>query len=213
LIKKFLFKKRKIPFLKKGFTLVELIVVISIIAILTGIVVLNVSVIMEKSKVSAAGATQRALTKAVLMYYADMGFYPPDVNRGWDPGLVKKDVWNPDGLASGNYSTSNANNTANTARLPLNWQNIVDTRWNGPYLASWPLKTPWGGVYDYNYWTDENTDRGGCGVPKGIYMGVEKYYNDSDGAIPNSVEQKMLDYGFDINCITNNEAQMILMAL
>jgi prepilin-type N-terminal cleavage/methylation domain-containing protein len=208
ILKNFLFKKRKILFFKRGFTIIELIVVIAIIAVLSAIVVTNVSSTMEKAKVSTAGNVQRAMTKAVLMYYSDMGFYPPDVNRGWDPGLARSTPWNPDGRASGSYATSGAD----CSHCPSNWQDIVATNWHGPYLANWPVLTPWSGLYDYNYWPS-NKERPPCLMNPGIYMGVEKYYDDSSGSVPNSAEAKMEQYGFDTDCINNNEAQMLLQTL
>jgi len=202
--KNFFFRKRKLPFLRRSFTIIELIVVIAIISVLASIVLLNINGILQKADVSAAGSIQREMTKAVELYYADMGFYPPDVNRGWDPGLVKPVPWSPDAPSSGGFSAAGAVCTD----CPDNWQDIVTRNWAGPYLAQWPQQTPWGGKYDYNYWAD--TSRYGCPVAAGIYMGVERNYDDVTGTIPASAEQQMVQYGFDINCSANGEAQMPL---
>jgi len=187
-----------------------LIVVIAILAVLVSIIVVATSSVMEKAKVSAAGSVQRQMTKAVEMYFVDMGFYPPDVNRGWDPGLVKPEPWSPNAPSEGGFSTPGTN----CSHCPSNWVSIVSSNWNGPYLASWPAETPWGGKYDYNYWSSE-ASRPGCVVSPGIYMGVQKDYNDNKGEIPVSAEQKMINWGFDIeiDCIDNGEAQMLLYSL
>jgi prepilin-type N-terminal cleavage/methylation domain-containing protein len=208
-IPKYLKNIKNIFFTNKGFTIIELIVVISIIGVLTSVVLTNVSEVREKAYVSAAGTTQRQMTKAVKMYYADMGFYPPDVNRGWDPGLVKPEPWSPDAPFEGGFSTSGAN----CSDCPSNWQDIVAQNWQGPYLGTWPQFTPWKGKYDYNYWTAANTERNGCGVPAGIYMGVEPDYNNVTGKVPPSAEIKMGQAGFDSNCPNNGEAQMLLAPL
>lgn len=212
-MRNFFNKKRKTPFLKRSFTIIELVVVISIIATLSGIVIANVGGVLENSKVSAAGSVQRAMSGAVELYYADMGFYPPDVNRGWDPGLSAPPAgtppgtpWSPDAPTSGGFSISGAT----CPYCPADWENIVIQNWHGPYLAQWPQFTPWGGKYDYNYWSVDTVRENGCPSVAGIYMGVEGDYAGG-GAIPASAEQKMTGYGFDSPCL-NGEAQMLLKA-
>jgi prepilin-type N-terminal cleavage/methylation domain-containing protein len=202
-------------FIQKGFTIIELVVVIAIIAVLSTIIIANISGIREKSNIAVAGATQREMTKAVDLYFSDMGFYPPDVNRGWDPGLTRPPAgtqpgtpWSPDAPSSGSFSTSGATCTD----CPSDWQDVILRNWRGPYLSQWPQFTPWGGKYDYNYWSVD-TNRGGCTVPPGIYMGVEKNYDDISGAIPADSEIKMGQAGFDSNCPNNGEAQMLLKPL
>jgi len=208
------FLQEKFIFSGNGFTIIELIVVIAIIAVLSGIVISNVSRVKEKANVSGAGAVQRQMTKAIEMYYMDMNFYPPDVNRGWDPGLVQKYPWNPDGRASGSYSTSGEDWTHCPDGTRNSCQVIIEENWHGPYLSSWPVLTPWGGTYDYNYWAVE-VQRGNCplSLAPGIYIGAEKYYNDISGSIPESIELEMQRYGFEVDCITNGEAQMLLKLL
>ncbi len=185
-----------------------MIVIIAIIGALSSIIAPNFIGVMENAKVSTAGSVQRAMTKAVEMYYIDMGFYPPDVNRGWDPGLAQKMPWSPDAPAEGSFSTSGEN----CSHCPPDWQNIVAQNWRGPYLPTWPQFTPWKGKYDYNYWPVEGTIRYGCPAVPGVYMGVEKDYYDN-GDIPSSAEIKMGQYGFDVDCIDNGEAQMLLRPL
>jgi prepilin-type N-terminal cleavage/methylation domain-containing protein len=107
-INEIFFKKRKVPFFRKSFTLIELVVVIAIIAILTGIIAINVSTFLEKAKVAAAGVTQSQMRKAVDTYFADMGFFPPDVNRGWDPGFMQPVPWSPDAPGTGSFAASGA---------------------------------------------------------------------------------------------------------
>jgi prepilin-type N-terminal cleavage/methylation domain-containing protein len=206
---------------QKGFTIIELVVVIAIIAVLAGIIIANTSGVLENAKVSAAGSVQREMSKAVELYYADMGFYPPDVNRGWDPGLTSSPncfdndscglPWSPDAPGSGNYSDSGVSSSNNAGWLPSNWMDVIITNWKGPYLAQWPQNTPWGGKYDYNYWSLDTVRANGCPSIAGIYMGVEGNYANSAGDIPASAEVKMAEHGFDTNC-PNGEAQMLLHA-
>jgi len=186
----------------KGFTLIEVLVVIGIIGILATIVLINMKSARERANAAKAGALSRNLRLAVELYYDDMGFYPPDVNRGWDPGLTRPLPYNPD--------TGEENNPS-CPHCPVNWTTVVGQKWNGPYISIWPQVTPWGGKYDYNYW-DTITDRSGCQVPAGIYIGVQGDYNNNH-TIPNYAEQVMLDQTYDTDACLNGESQMILIKL
>jgi prepilin-type N-terminal cleavage/methylation domain-containing protein len=59
--------------LYKGFTIIELIVVIAIIAVLTGVVLSSVNGYMNKAKVAASKAQIQQLTKYTTMYYEANG--------------------------------------------------------------------------------------------------------------------------------------------
>jgi prepilin-type N-terminal cleavage/methylation domain-containing protein len=62
-----------------GFTLVELLVVIVIIAILTGLVTVGISAAMTSSRVSATSATLAALGGACNSYAQRWGDFPPSL--------------------------------------------------------------------------------------------------------------------------------------
>ncbi len=102
----------------KGFTLIELIVVIAIIAVLTAIIAPNAFRAIEKANCARAIAEFKALKTATLSFYSDTGTWPI-TSRGWvtiqNSGLM--------------------NNTNN-------W-----TGWDGPYLEKNISKHPWGGQY------------------------------------------------------------------
>jgi len=187
---------------EKGFTLVELLVVIGIVGLLSSIILLNLRDAREKSRVASAGGTARNLRLASELYYADMGFYPPDVNRGWDPGFMQPLPYNPD---TGDHTLPSCDH------CPADWDTIVQAKWSGPYLGFWPQFTPWGGKYDYNYWSTATT-RYGCIVPAGIYVGVQGDYNNQH-TIPVYAEQLMVNQGYDTDGCINGESQMILIKL
>jgi len=64
--------------LEKGFTLVELIIVIAIVTVLSGIAVINFLKVTEKAKRAEAKTFIAGLQTAISMYKLDMGHYPPD---------------------------------------------------------------------------------------------------------------------------------------
>jgi len=60
---------------KKGFTIIELIVVIAIIAVLAGIVMVNVTKYIKQSKDAAIKHEMAQLKVAATQYYDEKGFY------------------------------------------------------------------------------------------------------------------------------------------
>ena len=76
---------------QKGFTLVELLVVITIIVILSRIVVLNLNpaTLIERSRTVAAKASLINIAKAAQLFVSDTGYYPSDVNRNIPQEFIK----------------------------------------------------------------------------------------------------------------------------
>lgn len=66
--------KRKVG--QKGFTLVELIVVMAILAILAGLAVPRFADILDKSRVKADVSNRDLVQNAVEMYFTEQGAYP-----------------------------------------------------------------------------------------------------------------------------------------
>jgi general secretion pathway protein G len=192
----------------KGFTLVEIIVVVAITAFLASLTYSSIFESRENTRVMDTGLVQKQLTVATEAYFRDMGFYPPDVNRGWDPGFEQATPWNSEVGQPGVPDVG-----TDCSHCPSDWENIVSEKWAGPYMV-WPKETQWNGRYDYNYWPEATTRSGGCVVPKGIYAGAQGYYGDVVGTtIPDSAEQKMVDNGFDGDGCINGESQLLLWRL
>lgn len=188
-----------------GFTLIELLVVIAILGIIASIVLVALNGTRDKAKSATAVSNQRQLQKAVELYNLDMGFYPPDVNRGWDPGLFKRLPYN---LDLGTNCETNPADCPVCNNCPSDWIDQVKAKWKGPYIQ-WPQTAPWGGKYDYNNWS-ATTTRYGCTVPPGIYIGTQRNYDDSN-PLPQKEELWMLSQGLDGDNCLNGESQMILI--
>ncbi len=189
--------------MKKGFTLLELLVTVAIVGMITSILVSELGGVFSQTDATASGATKRQLTKAAELYWVDMGFWPPDVGRGWDPGFERPLPWNPD-VENGSHSGSPG---INCYECPANWQDIVLNQWDGPYYL-WPDRTLWGGRYDYNIWPNGAT-RYGCPVAAGIYAGAQGDYSNNNN-IPAESEQILLDKGIDNDGCLNGESQLVL---
>lgn len=73
---------------RAGFTLIELVVVISILAILAGALIPRVTNRMAQSRDARRLADLRAVKNAVDQFYIDKGYYPPARQNaaygGWD---------------------------------------------------------------------------------------------------------------------------------
>ena len=107
---------------RKGFTLIEIMVVIAIIALLTGMVVFSVSKVRAKSRIAKAEADIASLETAAVMYQVDMGNYP-----GNDTLIA--DLTDPTGKPSG-------------------WRGPY-VRIKEENIEGGALKDPWGNGYVY----------------------------------------------------------------
>lgn len=61
---------------QRGFTIVELLIVVVVIAILAAITIVSYNGITERSRFSTMRSDLASLNKAILMYHADNGAYP-----------------------------------------------------------------------------------------------------------------------------------------
>ncbi|MCL5435772.1 MAG: type II secretion system GspH family protein [Patescibacteria group bacterium] len=186
----------------KGFTLIELLVTIAIIGLLASIIVVSLNTSRNSAKVAQAASNQKQFMLALQLYFDDVGFYPPDVNRGWDPGFSHALPYNPD---------TNQTDTPACDHCPSDWVSQVQSNWRGPYIVIFPNTTPWNGKYDYNYWP-AGASRYGCNVPPGIYFGVQADYAD-ENPLPPEAEQRMIDLGLDHDGCLNGEAEMLMIKL
>lgn len=73
---------------RRGFTLMELLVVVAIISILAGFVVSGAQIARKRGAMVKAKATIAALETAIAMYEVDMGDYPPSGNANMVTALT-----------------------------------------------------------------------------------------------------------------------------
>lgn len=131
---------------KRGFTLVEVLVVAGIIAILAGILVPLIFKEIDESKISRAAADVRSISTALIVFKKDTGQWP--VNASCTPNVTIL-------AEGGNLPTfSGAGWDISVRGIFSDYLNTDDNgcwpnTWKGPYL---PLVTsdPWGHTYISN---------------------------------------------------------------
>ena len=113
---------------EKGFTLIELMVVIAIIAVLAAVITPQVFRQIQKGRVSAAAAFSDAVKTSANNYFTDRSVWP------------------------GSCTPANCNTIAN------GFVTGGAANWDGPYLDRWPTATgnPWGGTYTWMSATTAN---------------------------------------------------------
>lgn len=122
---------------QKGFTLIELMIVVGIIAVLTAIAVPNFGKYIRKSKMTRAESDIAQIEQALAMFEADHGKYPDDFK-------LDHDYVNPDKPYAKNADGD-----------PKEWVRCLTTRIQdpvsgnkyGPYLPKGIPLDPWGNEY------------------------------------------------------------------
>lgn len=151
-----------------GFSLVELLVVISIIGILAAIILSNISRAREKAQVAKAVFEVKEVSKVLAKYYFDTGIYPADCLLG---------------------CTSGSDPLLNSLGV---------SGWVGPYTSLYNRTHPWAGHfgitggYDIDgggldYVIVLNDDRPGLGdldngglIPLAVMLEIDKILDDGN---------------------------------
>ncbi len=186
-------RSKKLCANNRGFTLVELLIVIAIITILAGIVLVGTNAAREKAKQAKASAEVRSLRQAADQLFIDTGAFPggcaqaslkepyvtvdPEVRLDLpSAGLASKPTAGDNSIC--NSVLVNGVLTAPVGQLycqsQCKWTATEVARWHGPYISASQLVDPWGVPYimDYDYYgrglSQENGGIPGCdGHPDG----------------------------------------------
>jgi len=169
--------------MRRGFTLIELIVVIAIIAILAAIIAPSAFKAIEKAKISKAVTDFKVLKTAAYALYADTGEYPAEIIAFIQPkdSDVLSDVHSYSG-------------------------------WDGPYLGGDPDPHPWGGIYRYagvdmgrgtncdlsvalDYYCYSNIAQANCGVSQEVMIKIDETLDNGNLSTGNMREITWLASG------------------
>lgn len=141
----------------KGFTILEIVIVIAVIGILVGVMVPVLTNVMEEARISKAKSEVDALAKAILRLYEDTTYWPVDND------ISTVAAWNDsrNGLVA---------NNPNAAIYP---------GWKGPYAIQRIDVDPWGTPYFYDGGGRINQGERGAGQTCVMSYGPNRAENGS----------------------------------
>jgi len=140
---------------EKGFTLIEVVVVVAVIAILAAVLTPYITKYIDDSKIAKARNEAQVIAAAVTNAYKDLGRWPNRNTAATDYGGLFTGATTPAaaffGAATGwpapraLWNSLDTHLVNNGHTYPL----AGDTRWAGPYAATLPVD-PWGRPYVIN---------------------------------------------------------------
>lgn len=137
---------------KQGFTLIELMIVISIIGILTSIGMVSFSQARTKANIAKTTADLNTIRTAMIWYKLDYGELPPTGD-----------------FCSNGYCTKTTTPTSD-------WANVITILVNGKYLSTRIDKDAWGNYFVY----DDNDCNSNPGESYVVSAGSDKKEGGSD---------------------------------
>jgi len=138
---------------RKGFTLIEVIVVAGIIAILAGILVPMIFNQVDEAKLSRAQADMKSIQNSIMLFKKDTSLWP---NKNSDPAGTPVTLLISDAAMPGNrpkiggglsWDLTTEENISN--HLRINENNRYGASWKGPYLGT-VSADPWNHAYIIN---------------------------------------------------------------
>lgn len=130
--------------MKKGFTLIELIVVIAIIAVLAAVITPNVFRAIERAQVSRVIADVNAIMTAMQSMRADTGKVRYCASGYGSEGAAP--CFLHDNIAA-NCNCPYGGSWGSYTELTQNPGGMLG--WDGPYLDAGSVRNPWGGLYSF----------------------------------------------------------------
>ena len=98
---------------EKGFTLVELVIVMAVIAVILSVVIPNLRGMQAESQLTKAEGELNTLKTAITSYWRNnANAYPPDITAaltGASPQIIPASLQDPFNTASGTYGYSSGN--------------------------------------------------------------------------------------------------------
>ncbi|MFQ5698752.1 MAG: prepilin-type N-terminal cleavage/methylation domain-containing protein [Myxococcota bacterium] len=161
---------------RAGFTLVEIIIAVAILAILAGMLTPLVASYIDSARVSRARSETQMLASSINRLYSDTGFWPI-TNANGPSGRIDRVITSTNvatgagpgaGPGAANWGTATPakqigdflywNNPDNDSSSTGGSQNQAnqdypttgDNRWRGPYLKDYIQNDPWGRAYVIN---------------------------------------------------------------
>lgn len=158
---------------ERGFTLVEVIVVLSVVLLLTGIAVPMLSSYMEDGRRARAQAEAKVLGASVMSFYKDVGAYPTKNSAGTNSYLyvlfsgsalpttspwAGGHTWISWGMsARGDVLDNHLLNNQPQGATSAAYATTGSAQWRGPYVAGSTPMDPWGRPYIINVVSATNT--------------------------------------------------------
>jgi prepilin-type N-terminal cleavage/methylation domain-containing protein len=140
---------------EKGFTLIEVVVVVAVIAILAAVLTPYITKYIDDSKIAKARNEVQVIAAAVTNAYKDLGRWPNRNTAVADYGGLYTGATTPAaafiGAATGwpapgaLWNSLDTHLVTNGHTYPL----VGDTKWSGPYATTLPVD-PWGRPYVIN---------------------------------------------------------------
>lgn len=136
----------------KGFTLMEILIVTSVLAVLAALLVPMALKELDKADIAAAKADVRGIIKGIESFRADTKEYPDRQSASGNADFYHYLYWDGDmptvGTANwGSRSDNLRNHLVENNRGYQAWDPSTLTGWRGPYLDGGRHTDPWGRSY------------------------------------------------------------------